>query len=288
MTLDGEIPTTADAVAASVAVARRLGLPSDDPVVVADGYSVRVHLRPSPVLTRVPASSRGMRGDPLPWLERELAVARWLSDYGAPVVGPTREADPGVHVAGGLPLTLWTYTPHDPDALVEDRALGGVLGELHRALASYPGELPVLLGARTDIEAGLAVAREPGRVDPRYAELFLSAEAVLRPARDPPADMLRPVHGDVHTGNLLMTRTGPLWTDLEDVCAGPLEWDLASATVTDGVLEHYDDEVDPDRRDRYRDVRRLQVLAAVLCQDGPWNAPWMPALARGLRARLQG
>ena len=286
--IEVEVPTTADAVAASVAVARLLGLPGDDPLVVWEGYSVRVHLRPSPVVTRVPTLSRGVRGDPTSWLERELAVARWLSDYGAPVVGPTREVDPGVHVAGGVPLTLWTHTPHDVDAVVEDQSFGGVLTALHQALARYPGALPVLLGVRTDVAAGLAVAREPGRVDPRYADLFLSAEAALRPALTPAEDVLRPLHGDAHSGHLLMTPAGPLWSDFEDVCAGPLEWDLSSSTVTDAVLDHYSGAVDPDRRALYRDVRRLQVLAAVMSDDGPWNAPWMPALARGLRARVQG
>ena len=45
------IPTTADAVAASVAVAKRLDLPSDSPIIIAEGYSVRVRLSPAPVLT---------------------------------------------------------------------------------------------------------------------------------------------------------------------------------------------------------------------------------------------
>jgi|GEM_PF-6915242 len=60
------IPTTAEAVAASVAVAERLGLPSDDPVIVAEGYSVRVRLDPAPVLTRVVTLGRLLRGEPRP------------------------------------------------------------------------------------------------------------------------------------------------------------------------------------------------------------------------------
>jgi hypothetical protein len=34
------------------------------------------------------------------------------------------------------------------------------------------------------------------------------------------------VHGDVHTGNLLIASTGPVLCDLDAVCAGPREWDL--------------------------------------------------------------
>ena len=38
----------------------------------------------------------------------------------------------------------------------------------------------------------------------------------------------RALHGDGHPGNLLATHDGGWrWTDLEDTCAGPVEWDLA-------------------------------------------------------------
>ena len=32
----------------------------------------------------------------------------------------------------------------------------------------------------------------------------------------------RPLHGDVHPGNIVLTGGGPLWVDLEDVCVGPV------------------------------------------------------------------
>jgi Ser/Thr protein kinase RdoA (MazF antagonist) len=35
------------------------------------------------------------------------------------------------------------------------------------------------------------------------------------------------LHGDVSLSNLLPTGRGLLWNDLEDVCCGPVEWDLA-------------------------------------------------------------
>jgi hypothetical protein len=98
------IPTTADAVAASVAVAGALGLPAEQPVVVAEGYSVRVRLDPAPVLTRVVTAGRTLRGDPLPWMQREVAVSRYLQAAGAPVVSPWQ--DPGPHLALGLEVSL--------------------------------------------------------------------------------------------------------------------------------------------------------------------------------------
>lgn len=41
-----------------------------------------------------------------------------------------------------------------------------------------------------------------------------------------------PVHGDPHLGNVLISKDGPLWTDFEAVCSGPLEWDLTCHPIS--------------------------------------------------------
>ena len=38
----------------------------------------------------------------------------------------------------------------------------------------------------------------------------------------------RPIHGDAHFRNILWAQEGPLWTDLENACSGPVEYDLAA------------------------------------------------------------
>ena len=45
------------------------------------------------------------------------------------------------------------------------------------------------------------------------------------------------LHGEPHPGNLLSTRTGPLFIDFETCCRGPIEFDLAHAP--DEVADHY-------------------------------------------------
>jgi Phosphotransferase enzyme family len=245
------IPTTARAVAASVEVGRRLGLPVHDPVVVADGYSVRVRL--GPALTRVFTRGRVLRGDALPWLEREVAVGRWLAAAGAPVVPPWPDAGP--HLAGGLEVTVWTWADGVAGA-VGQAAFGTLLGELHAVLSRYEGHLPTLSGPLTDVTAALARSDDP---------VLHGAAAVLLPlAATWPG---RPLHGDAHTGNVLLTPAGPRWTDLEDACLGPAEWDLASATLTDEAVAAYPGPVDRERLADCRDLRRLQILAAVLTDD---------------------
>ena len=61
--MDARIPSVDEAVAATVAVGLRLGLPVDRPEVVATGYSVRVRLSPAPVISRVVTAGRRDRND---------------------------------------------------------------------------------------------------------------------------------------------------------------------------------------------------------------------------------
>jgi hypothetical protein len=248
------IPTTADAVAASVAVAAELGLPCDQPVVVAEGYSVRVRLDPSPVLTRVVTVGRTLRGDPLPWMQREVAVSQFLSAAGAPVVPPWR--DPGPHEALGLDVSLWRWLEPGTESMTPV-AFGRLLRDLHDVLESYDAELPTLVGPLTDIAAAVRTSDDRVLQD---AAARLMPLALTWPGR--------PLHGDAHTGNVLMTaRLGPRWMDFEDVCTGPVEWDLASRTLTADYVAAYPGEVDRDRLEDCRDLRSLQVLAAILTDD---------------------
>lgn len=244
------VPSTADAVSASVACARGLGLPADAPEVIAEGYSVRVRLAPAAVVTRVVTIGRELRGDPLPWLEREVAVATFLAASSVPMVAPW--VDPGPHLAEGLEVSLWTWAEHD-SRVVPQAEFGRMLGALHEALSSYSGELPSLAGPRADIAAALSISSCP--------TLHRAAGALLALADTWPS---RPLHGDAHTGNVLMSPSGPRWTDFEDVCSGPVEWDLASMTIDDQAVAAYPGHVDPDRLADCRDLRRLQVLASLL------------------------
>jgi hypothetical protein len=267
-----EVPSTAQAVSASVACARALGLPGDDPEVVAEGYSVRVRLRPAPVVTRVVTLGRQLRPIPAPWLEREVSVARFLAAAGVPVVPAWDE--PGPHTAEGLEVSLWRWVDHDAGEVSAAR-FGAMLGVLHDALATYPDDLPPLVGPLTDISTALAVSSHP--------TLHRAASVLLPLARSWPR---RPLHGDAHTGNVLITPGGPLWTVFEDVCAGPVEWDLSSMTLTDDALAAYPGPIDRARLADCRDLRRLQVLASLLV-GGHDEVPLLESLVAHLERRTR-
>jgi len=266
------IPTTAEAVTASAACALSLGLPSDDPEVIAEGYSVRVRLHPAPVVTRVVTVGRVLRGHPMPWMEREVAVARFLAGAGAPVVPPW--SDPGPYVAAGLEVSLWQWAEHEPGE-VAPAVFGALLGELHAALAAYEGHLRPLVGPLTDISSALRLSSD--------AVLHGAAGELLPLAMAWPR---RPLHGDAHPGNVLLTADGPRWTDFEDVGIGPVEWDLASMQVTDDAVAAYPGHVDRGRLADCRDLRRLQILAGVLTDDVQ-DTSLYDELVNALRRRMR-
>ncbi len=146
-----------------------------------------------------------------------------------------------------------------------------MLGELHASLASYEADLPPLVGPLTDIAT--AMARSDDDLLHRVAEELVPS-ALIWPRR--------PLHGDAHTGNVLMTPKGPRWTDFEDVCVGPVEWDLASMTVSDEALDAYPGPLDRVLLEECRDLRRLQILASLLVEDSD-----EAALHESITARLQ-
>ncbi len=90
------------------------------------------------------------------------------------------------------------------------------------------------------------------------------------------------LHGEPHPGNVLTTRRGPLFVDLETCCRGPVEFDVAH--VPDEVSDYY---VDIDL-DLLRECRHL-VLAMVTAwrwdaeDQFPNGKSWGRQLLRVLR-----
>jgi len=207
-------------------LARRLGLPDAKLRVLSARGNLLVQLAPAPVLARAATLTAWARRDPTAWLTRELAVAGHVAARGGPVAPPTRLADPGPHVVDGVPIALAEYretlggTPSGVD-------LGAALGAFHQAAAGMQDALPWLAPA-TEQAADALDACERADVLPAAVLAALRARhrEVLAglPARTADAVVL---HGDAHAGNLLRDRSGWFWTDLEETCAGPPEWDLA-------------------------------------------------------------
>lgn len=215
-----DVPTER-ALAAIAAVARSHGLPVDRMHVVRDLTNVLVHLQPAPIVARVPVTLARLRDRE--WFAQVLALADFLAELGAPVAPPARDVDPGPHGRDGLLVEFWSYVDHDSSRF-DAKSAGRSLRELHEALATYPEPLPGY--DRFDEVAALLDLLEPSE------HVSAGDLAVLRDAHgrltDDPILPGAPLHGDAHFRNILWSPDGPLWTDLENVCSGPVEYDLAA------------------------------------------------------------
>ena len=268
------------AVAAALALARENGLRVEERAVLNDLFSLMVHLRPAPVVARVATYMPKLRTPIVDWLDREIAVTTYLSEQGAPVVSPSRELPPGPHEHDGFWVSFWTHVEPDPDRTPTTSDCSAMLRDLHTVLRSYPGELP-MLGA-DDIPRGLELVDRTDEVlSEADVELLRASAERLRPLWEVPGEGAQPLHGDAHPGNLIATRGDLVWIDFEDVCLGPVEWDLATIMDVDAVAMHH--RPDPEVLARCTELRALQVaLALIVFRDDFGDMEGWDASIRGM------
>ena len=217
------------AAAAAAAVARAAGLTVDDPVVLADGVNLVVHLRPAPVVARVATYLPLLRPDAARHQRRDLQLAAALRAAGAPVLPPTDLLPPGPHTQDGFSIAFWQWVEVLPERPTADVA-GHTLAELLAALAEVdpdwtgqPLDTPL-----DDLAAFVRTGTQLG-ADPALVATLGELTDRLRPLL---TGVVQPLHGDAHPGNLLRTAAGWVWADLEDTCRGPVGWDLACLRST--------------------------------------------------------
>jgi Ser/Thr protein kinase RdoA (MazF antagonist) len=254
-------PTVSAAVRAAVSVAARLGVACAEPVVLADGANVIVHLCPSPFVAKIAVSTATIRADAATWLQRELNVAFFLARTGSSVMAPASELPVTVHHGDGHVMSFWNYLPPSVAEHPDEATIGSMLRELHAALRDYPEPQPVLapLG---DIPAFLA---RPQTLLSQ-SDVALLTETFARLTEDLAAASApgQVLHGDAGAGNLFATGGQWVWHDFEDTCSGPIAWDLAATTASprldrSRILAAYHDLVDEAQLHTCEQLRRLHL-----------------------------
>ncbi|OZM80346.1 aminoglycoside phosphotransferase [Pseudonocardia sp. MH-G8] len=260
------------AVTAAAEAGRALGLTVTEPHALYDVFSVVVHLRPAPVVVRVPTVlPRTVAADPVTQADqqrRELAAAGWLAAQGHPVVPPSPlvPAEPVRH--DGYSMTFWQYVEQVPGesttGLDEPERLR-LAAQLHAALRDHPGELRFLMPLDASVPDGLAqLESRPDLLAPADLDRARAEWTLIEPLTDPgvfaatfPGRSVQPVHGDAPTYNLIVTPDGPLASDFEHVTRGPVEWDMVYA---DDAARAVYDAAATERGLRPLDERLLQVM----------------------------
>jgi hypothetical protein len=210
------------AVSAASRVAANHGYVADDPIVLQQTNNTIVWLRPHAIIAKVGTWSHSAET-----LTREHAIAGALTASGSLIAPPLAGVEPTLDPETGFLVTLWTRLDHDPAREMAPTDMGMSLRRLHQDLAGFEGALP-------SFQVGLSRARSALADDQLMAPLPAGDRSMLRNAFDGLRRKVdahgyseQPLHGEPHRGNVLATPTGPRWIDLEGVCVGPLEWDLA-------------------------------------------------------------
>jgi Phosphotransferase enzyme family len=239
-----------------MSTASALDLRVDDAVVLHDSNRLALRLRPCDVLARV-AHLKGQGG-----AEFEVEVARRLAETDSPVASLDPRVEPRVYPRDGFVVTLWTYYEPVSHRDVEPAEYARTLEQLHAGMRQADFIAPHF----TDrvAEARSLVGDRAQTPDLRDADRELLSNTLRRLTwaigrRDAAEQLL---HGEPHPGNLLETKNGLLFTDMETCCRGPVEFDVAH--VPEEVRTRYP-EADQDL------LRECRLLMLAMVAAWRWD-----------------
>jgi hypothetical protein len=257
---------------AAVRVGSLHGFATDSPILVQETNNTVVWLRPHAVIAKV-----GTRSHSTEALALEHGVSAALAAAGAPIAPPVENVGPVVDEETTLLVTLWRRLDHD-EREVSAEETARVLALLHEHLARYTGAVPHL-------KEKLDHARRALADDAMMAALPADDRSILRAAFDRYRARVeafdyaeQTLHGEPHEGNLLATPHGLRWIDLEGVCLGPLEWDLA---FLDEDAVSFFPQVDHDL------LGLLRVLNSARVATWCWSRPEYPEMRRHAEFHLE-
>ncbi|USQ77384.1 phosphotransferase family protein [Ornithinimicrobium cryptoxanthini] len=221
------VRTARRGTAALTTLWQRLGLDVDEPQVLSNRGSLMVRMPRAGLVARVSTHTGAQRRDPGWWLATEVAVGRIAHAAGAAVVPPAQVVDAGPHEVDGLWVSLWTDVGSDDTRAIPAES-AAALADWHRKLVDAGRDLPVLTVAHQVITEPLSYAARHGFLDAaELAALTREHEEALAGIEGLGTQEVL-LHGDAHRGNLLRDGAGLWrWSDLEESCRGPIEWDLA-------------------------------------------------------------
>jgi thiamine kinase-like enzyme len=217
------------AVAATVSTASSLGLTVDDVIVLHDSNRLTVRLLPCDVLARVAPVAHQVA-------QFEVELAQRLTEYGCPVAALEPRVEPHVYERDGFVVTLWTYYEPVTAREVSPADYANALARLHAGMRKLDVATPHFTD-RVDSAQQLVASRDhtPALTDADRKLLGDTLGDLRRVIGERGGEQL--LHGEPHPGNVLTTKNGLLFIDLETCCRGPVEFDLAHAP--EEVSEHY-------------------------------------------------
>jgi Phosphotransferase enzyme family len=217
------------AVAAAMSTASSLDLIVDDAIVLHDSNRLTVRLLPCDVVAQVAPVAHQVA-------QFEVELAQRLAESGCPVAALEPRVEPRVYERDGFVVTLWTYYEPVTSREVSPADYANALERLHAGMREVDLPTPHFTD-RVDSAQQLVASRNctPALADADRELLGDTLRSLKRVIGERGGEQL--LHGEPHPGNLLTTKNGLLFIDLETCCRGPVEFDLAHAP--EEVSEHY-------------------------------------------------
>ena len=204
------------------------GLRVDDAVALNNSNRLAVHLRPCDVLARVAPRSRQSGA------AFEVQIARRLAETDAPIATLDPRVEPLVYEQDDFAVTLWTYYEPVPPHDIAPNEYATALEQMHAGMRQVDltgGWLPHFMDR---VDEAQRLVDDPTNnpeiagVDRELLATTLRSMSVSIIDRGASEQLL---HGEPHPGNVLRTKGGLLFVDLETCCRGPIEFDIAHATI---------------------------------------------------------
>jgi aminoglycoside phosphotransferase (APT) family kinase protein len=246
-------PDTSRAIAAGVSTATALGLSVDDAVVLHDSNKLTLRLRPCDVVARVAPEAEQVA-------EFEIEIAQRLAAAGSPVAALEPRVAPRAYERDGFVITLWTY--YEPAAPFPAVDYADALERLHAGLRRLDVRAPHFTDRVEEAEQLVASRDRTPALTDADRELLGTTLRTLRRSVSDRGRREQLLHGEPHPGNLLSTKHGPRFIDLETCCRGPLEFDLAHSP--EDVTEHYPG-IDHDL------LRQCRILMLAIITTWRWD-----------------
>jgi len=269
------------AVAAAMSCAAALDLSVEDATVLNDSNRLVLRLMPCDVVARVAPMAYQASA------EFEVELAQRLAEIESPVAALEPRVEPRVHVRDGFVMNMWTYYEPLSPREVPPLDYANALERLHAGMRQIDVTTPHFTDRVAEAQQ-LVASRDvtPALADADRELLGNTLRSLRRTICDRgAAEQL--LHGEPHPGNVLNTKNGLLFIDLETCCRGPVEFDIAH--VPEEVSEHYPDADQEllrecrvltlamvaawrwDRDDHHPDGRRAgRELLSALREGPPW------------------
>lgn len=221
------------ALAAGLSTASMLGLTADDAIVLNASNRLTLRLLPCDIVARVALVAHQAAA------AFEVELARRLAGTECPVATLDARVEPQVYVRDAFVVTFWTYYEPLLPREVDPADYAHALQRLHVGLRQVDVQSPHFTDRVAEAQSLVGSHDRTPELPDADRELLGNTLRTLRRAVVERRKAEQLLHGEPHPGNLLRTKQGLVFADLETGCRGPVEFDIAHAP--EAISRHYPD-----------------------------------------------